>query len=65
MTYRDSRRAARDDRWRSRPLDERITAFRRNLVSTAIVVGMLVGINMLTSPEFPWFLFPALAWARR
>jgi serine/threonine-protein kinase len=60
MTYRDSRRAARDDRWRSRPLDERITVFRRNLASTAIVVGMLAGINMLTSPEFPWFLFAAL-----
>ncbi len=60
MTYRDARRAARDDRWRSRPLDERITVFRRNLASTGIVVLMLGGINMLTTPEFPWFLFAAL-----
>ena len=67
MTYHDARRAARDerrtardDRWRSRPLDERITVFRRNLASTGIVVGMLFGINMLTSPQFPWFLFAAL-----
>ena len=60
MTYRDSRRAARVERWRSRPLDERITVFRRNLASTGIVIGMLAGINMLTSPEFPWFLFAAL-----
>ena len=61
MSVRDLRRASREDRWRSRPLDERITVFRRNLASTGIVIGMLAGINMLTSPEFPWFLFAALA----
>lgn len=61
LAVRDMRRASREDRWRSRPLDERITVFRRNLASTGIVIGMLAGINMLTSPEFPWFLFAALA----
>lgn len=27
-----------------------------------VIIGMLVGINFLSSPFYPWFLFPALAW---
>jgi len=60
LSARDSRRMSRADRWQARPLDERITVFRRNLASTGIVVLMLGGINLLTSPQFPWFLFAAL-----
>jgi serine/threonine-protein kinase len=63
MSRRDARRYARlqrDDRSQARPIAERITVFRRNLASTGVVVAMLAGINMLTSPQFPWFLFAAL-----
>ncbi len=34
--------------------------FRRNLAGTGVTVGTLAGINFLTSPHFPWFLFAAL-----
>jgi serine/threonine-protein kinase len=37
---------------------DRIRAFRRRTASTAITVGMLGMINLVTSPEVPWFLFP-------
>jgi serine/threonine-protein kinase len=39
---------------------ERIMRFRRQIVSTGSVIAMLGGINLLTSPTFPWFLFPAI-----
>ena len=39
-------------------LQRRITSFRRNLASTATTTAILFGINMATSPHFPWFLFP-------
>ena len=61
LSARDLRRMSRSERWHARPLDERITVFRRNLASTGVVIGMVAGINLLTSPEFPWFLFVALA----
>ncbi|HEY7860408.1 MAG TPA: protein kinase [Gemmatimonadaceae bacterium] len=41
-------------------IGERIMRFRRNIVSTGSVIAMLAGINLLTSPRFPWFLFPAI-----
>ena len=44
----------------ARPLDERIMIFRRNLASTGATVATLAGINFLTSPHFPWFLFAAM-----
>jgi protein kinase-like protein/2TM domain-containing protein len=40
--------------------EDRIRVFRRKLASYVGVVGMLVVINMLTSPWFPWAIFPAL-----
>ncbi len=48
----------RDDPARS--LDERVAAFRRRLVGNVSTLVLLFGINMLTSPEFWWWLFPAL-----
>ncbi|MGH7624121.1 MAG: protein kinase domain-containing protein, partial [Gemmatimonadaceae bacterium] len=39
-------------------LQRRITSFRRNLASTGTTTLILFGINMATSPHFPWFLFP-------
>jgi 2TM domain len=38
---------------------DRIRAFRRRAGSTAVTVGFLALVNILTSPEFAWFLFPA------
>jgi hypothetical protein len=36
--------------------------FKINLTAYAVVNSMLVTINMLTVPQFPWFLFPLLGW---
>jgi Protein kinase domain len=44
----------------TRSLDERVAAFRRHLVGNLATLLMLFGINMLTSPGFWWWLFPAL-----
>jgi len=41
-------------------IGERIVHFRRHVVSNIAVIGMLGGINLLTNPRFPWFLFPAI-----
>ncbi len=43
-----------------RTLDQRISSFRQRLIANGATIGMLFGINMLTAPHFPWFLFPAL-----
>ena len=42
------------------PLEQRIVMFRRNLAGTGATVATLAGINILTSPHFPWFLFAAM-----
>ena len=44
----------------ARPVDDRVRAFRRNLVATGATTGFLFAINMMTSPGFPWFIFPGL-----
>src|SRR5206468_8991018 len=41
-------------------IGERIIHFRKHVVGNASVIAMLGGINMLTDPRFPWFLFPAI-----
>jgi serine/threonine-protein kinase len=38
----------------------RITSVRRQMGTGIVTVGMLVVINALTSPGFPWALFPAI-----
>jgi serine/threonine-protein kinase len=40
-------------------ITERIRTFRKRVASSGITVGALFTVNMLTSPEAPWFLFPA------
>ncbi len=47
------------DRFSERPLAERLTIFRRKAGSTLGGVGMLGMINLVTSPFFPWVIFPA------
>jgi serine/threonine-protein kinase len=39
---------------------DRIRAFRRRTGSSAVTVGLLAAINLATSPDFLWFLFPAI-----
>lgn len=36
--------------------------FKVNLTAYAVVNSVLVTINMLTVPQFPWFLFPLCGW---
>ncbi|MEO8879138.1 MAG: protein kinase [Gemmatimonadaceae bacterium] len=57
--YRDQMRYGIDGR-PEKTIGERIVHFRRHFVSNAAVIGLLGGINLLTNPVFPWFLFPAL-----
>ncbi len=57
--YRDQVKFGIDGRL-AKTIGERIVHFRRHVVSSAAVIGMLGGINMLTNPRFPWFLFPAI-----
>ena len=41
-----------------RPVEERVVVFRRKLAGNATTIALLAGINLLTVPEFWWFLFP-------
>ncbi len=43
-----------------RTIGERIVHFRKHVIGNLSVIAMLGGINMLTDPRFPWFLFPAI-----
>jgi len=40
--------------------EERITRVRRKLAGGLVTIGVLGVINLVTSPFFPWVLFPAL-----
>jgi serine/threonine protein kinase len=66
LSRRDRRRLRREglydviERIRDRPIEQRIMSFRRQLVSQGCVIVMLAGINFMTSPHFPWFIFPML-----
>ncbi|MEJ7811109.1 MAG: protein kinase, partial [Gemmatimonadaceae bacterium] len=44
----------------ARPVEERIVVLRRNMVASGATTGFLFAINMMTSPFFPWFIFPAV-----
>jgi serine/threonine-protein kinase len=63
--WREQWRLARDERRgmidppTNAPVEQRIVAFRRGSVQTAISVGVLAAINAVTSPIFPWFLIPS------
>ena len=43
------------------PVERRIAKFRRDLLAYGATAVMLGAINGITSPEFPWAVFPALA----
>jgi len=61
LNYREQMRGGGQvGTFKGQSIAERILRFRRQIVSTGAVIGMLAGINLLTSPAFPWFLFPAI-----
>jgi len=39
-----------------------LKAFYTNLISYIVVITFLAVVNYFTSPNFWWFLFPALIW---
>ncbi len=43
-----------------RSAEERVARVRRKLAGGVATIGMLGVINAITSPFFPWFIFPAL-----
>jgi len=57
---RELRRAERAGLVQVTP-EERIRRAQRAVIGYVTTVGFLFAINMITSPQFPWFVFPALA----
>jgi serine/threonine protein kinase len=63
---REAREARRSDKQlareaaNDRPPEERIRRVQRAAVSYALMIAFFGAINMITSPQFPWFIFPAL-----
>jgi len=45
-----------------RNLARRRVAFRSHLLVYVVVIAFLGIINLITSRDFPWFLFPAGGW---
>jgi len=41
------------------PLPERVARFRQSVISSGLLIAFLASINMLTSRQFPWAVFPA------
>jgi serine/threonine protein kinase len=60
MSRRERRKLQRQGLLEVTP-EERIRGVQRHVVSSAITIGFLAAINFVTSPRFPWFIFPALA----
>ncbi|HEX3159216.1 MAG TPA: hypothetical protein VHQ45_11910, partial [Gemmatimonadaceae bacterium] len=56
---RETREQQALERFRLRPIEERISSFRRRLVGSVAVIGVLTVVNMATFP-FPWVIFPAM-----
>jgi serine/threonine protein kinase len=42
----------------ARPVEERITSFRRKSIGSIATVASLAVVNLVTSPDFFWFLIP-------
>lgn len=57
---REQYRGQRGDEYdATRPVEERITRFRRRSIGALGTVASLAFVNGLTSPHFAWFLFPS------
>ena len=48
-----------DDFDATRPVEERITRFRRRTIGAMGAIGSMAAVNLLTSPHFFWFLIPS------
>ena len=46
----------------TRKLSRKWRGFLSHLGPYMIVIGCLAAINLLTSPSYPWFLWPAMGW---
>ena len=51
--------AEQDERWAQSVLERRAESFRRKVFSTFAVLFALAVVNGVTSPQFPWVVFPA------
>ncbi|MBI3451477.1 MAG: 2TM domain-containing protein [Rhodospirillales bacterium] len=40
----------------------RLRGFRGHLIGYFVVMAVLVAINMILTPENPWFTWPMVAW---
>ena len=49
---------ARLEERKEKPLSRSVAEFQRRLWSSGGIIAMLWGINAVTSPEFPWAVFP-------
>ncbi|MFI5309710.1 MAG: protein kinase [Gemmatimonadales bacterium] len=61
MSRREIRRAMRQGLLGPVTPEERIRRVQRSIVSFATTTVFLATINAVTSPRFPWFIFPMLA----
>jgi serine/threonine-protein kinase len=57
---RELRRAEREAREAAITPEDRIRRVQRHAVGYATTIAFLAAINFWTSPQFPWFIFPAL-----
>ena len=59
MSRREMRRLRREGLIETTP-EDRIRAVQRQVMQGVITIVFLASINLITSPHFPWVLFPAL-----
>lgn len=58
---REARRSSRAlEKQRNFSITERVRKFQKHVISNVFVMGMLFVINVVTSGDFPWFIFPWL-----
>jgi serine/threonine protein kinase len=64
MSLRDEQRViglrvGREYRYDERPIEDRVIAFRRSLVSFAVMTPMFLVMNIASHVNFPWFFIPS------
>jgi serine/threonine-protein kinase len=52
-------RVGRGDAYDERPLEDRVIAFRRSLVSFVVMTPMFLIMNIASHVNFPWFFIPS------
>jgi serine/threonine-protein kinase len=52
-------RVGASDRWDERPIEDRVIAFRRSLVSFVVMTPMFLIMNIASHVNFPWFFIPS------